>query len=397
MKKLQVQDLDVKGKKVLLRVDFNVPLSKEGKITDDSRIRCSLPTIEFILEHGGSIILMSHLGRPKGIDPKFSLSCAAKRLSELLHRPVAMAPDCVGLSVEKMASQLREGQILMLENLRFHEGEENSEKDPDFVKKLALLADVYVNDAFATSHRAHASTALIAKYFPKKSAAGFLMQEEISHLMALLKDPKRPFYAVIGGAKISTKIKVVFQLLDLVDGLFLGGAMAFTFLKAKGKNIGSSLFEESEIKSVEEVLKKGQKKIHLPTDFIVANGFANDARKKVATVSEGIEQGWQGMDIGPNTIQEWSSLLQKAKTVFWNGPLGVFEMPNFAKGTFAIAQVLAHSSAEVVIGGGDSVAAIHEMHLQDQFAFLSTGGGASLEFLENKGHLPGIDALSEGV
>ncbi len=393
MKKLGLEDLDVKGKKVLLRVDFNVPLNADGKITDDSRIRSSIPTIEHILQKGGSIILMSHLGRPKGKDPKLSLSVCAERLSELLQWHVIMAPDCVGPTVEAMASHLKEGEILLLENLRFHEGEENPTKDPGFVKKLALLGDVYVNDAFGTAHRAHASTALIAKYFPKKSAAGFLMEKEIAYLNGLINAPKRPFYAIIGGAKISTKIGVIRQLLEIVDGLFLGGAMAFTFLKVQGKNIGSSLFEGSEINVVQELLEQGQK-IHLPKDFVIANGFSNDARKKLVTVDEGIEPGWQGMDIGPQTIQEWSSLLQKARTVFWNGPLGVCEMSHFAKGTFAIASMLGSSTAEVVVGGGDSVAAIEQMGLQDQFAFLSTGGGASLEFLENKGHLPGIDALT---
>ncbi len=390
MAKLQLKDLDVKGKKVLLRVDFNVPFSGDGKITDDSRIRAALPTIEYILEKGGSVILMSHLGRPKGIDPKLSLRVCLERLSELLQRSVIMAPDCVGPVVETMASKLKAGDVLLLENLRFHKGEEKPEEEPDFVKKLALLGDVYVNDAFGTAHRAHASTALIAKYFPKKSAAGFLMEKEIVYLSHLLQAPKRPFYAIIGGAKISTKIAVIRELLQVVDGLFLGGAMAFTFLKAMGKKIGSSLFEEMDIKTID-----GLRKIHLPKDFVIANGFSNDARKKVVTVEEGIDAGWQGMDIGPQTIQEWSSLLQNAKTVFWNGPLGVFEMSHFAKGTYSIAEMLGKISAEVIVGGGDSVAAICQMGLQDQFAFLSTGGGASLEFLENKGHLPGIDALSE--
>ena len=392
MKKLGLKDLDLKGKRVLLRVDFNVPLESDGQISDDSRIRASIPSIRYILDRGGSLVIMSHLGRPKKIDPKFSLAPCAKRLSQLLEKPVLMAPDCVGPSVEKMAHALKSSQILMLENLRFHEGEEEPEKDPGFVSSLSRLGDLYVNDAFGTAHRAHASTALIAKNFPGKAAAGFLMENEISALTPLLQNPPRPFYAIIGGAKISTKVGIIHHLLDLVDALYIGGAMAFTFFKAQGIEIGSSPFEESEIKTAKEILSKA-KRIYLPIDLVIADSFANEAKTKIIQVQEGVPPLWQGMDIGPKTIREWTETLQKGSTIFWNGPLGVFEMPVFAKGTFAIAEALASSSAKVTIGGGDSVSSIQKAGLADRFFHLSTGGGASLEFLEY-GHLPGIDALS---
>lgn len=394
MSKLTIKDIPLKGKRVLMRVDFNVPV-KGGKITDDSRIKASLPSIKYVLDHGGSLILMSHLGRPKAKpEPEFSLAPCAKRLSELIKKPVAMAPDCIGPQVEKMASQLKPGDVLLLENLRFHEGEETPEKDPHFVKALAKLGDVYVNDAFGTAHRAHASTAAIAKYFPGKAAAGFLMEKEISYLSSLIQKPKRPFFAIIGGAKISTKIGVIQNLLKLVDGLFIGGGMTFTFLKAKGIEIGSSIFEESEIETARGILKQNQKKLHLPSDVVIANAFSNDAEHKVIFCKDGIPSGWQGLDIGPETIRNWSDSMKKAVSVFWNGPLGAFEMPNFANGTRQIAEALAHSSAETIVGGGDSVAAVQQMGLGDKFTYLSTGGGASLEFLEF-GHLPGIDALSD--
>lgn len=393
MKKLALKDLSIKGKRVLMRVDFNVPLSHDGNITDDSRIVAALPSIEYVLKAGASLVLMSHLGRPKAKpEPQFSLAPVAKRLSELLHTPVPLSPDCVGAEVEKLCASLRPGQLLLLENVRFHPGEEEPEKDPSFVEKLAKLGDVYVNDAFGTAHRAHASTALIAKYFPGKAAAGFLMEKEIAYLSPLLVGPKRPFYAIIGGAKISTKAGVIHNLLKRIDALFLGGGMTYTFLKAEGIEIGSSLFEESEVQTAKEILS-GTKSIHLPSDLVIADAFSNDANWKVIETRKGIPAGWQGMGIGPQTVREWSSLLQKAATVFWNGPLSVFEMPNFAKGTQDIAKTLANLKAEVVVGGGDSIAAIQQLGLGDRFAHLSTGGGAALEFLEF-GHLPGTDALS---
>ncbi len=387
-----LRELELKGKRVLLRVDFNVPLDKEGHITDDSRIRASLPSIQYILKSGASLVLMSHLGRPEGVDPKLTLAPCAKRLSEYLGIPVLMAPDCVGPVVEKMAASMKAGQVLMLENLRFHEGEEYPEKDLGFVSSLSRLGDVYVNDAFGSAHRAHASTALIAKYFPGQAAAGFLMEDEIKHLMFLLGNPPRPFHAIIGGAKISTKAGVIHHLLDRVDALYIGGAMAFTFLKAQGLRVGDSLVEDSEIKTAKEILSKA-KNLYLPVDLVVADAFSEESNKKIVSVKEGFLSPWRGMDIGPKTLQDWPASLKKAATVFWNGPLGVFEMPSFAKGTRSIAEVLAKSHAHVTIGGGDSVAAIQQMGLGNQFAHLSTGGGASLEFLEY-GHLPGIDALS---
>ncbi len=388
MAKLTLKDLSLHGKRVLMRVDFNVPMEK-GKITDDSRIAAALPSIEYVLGQGGSLVLMSHLGRPKGKEATLSLLPCAKRLSELLHKPVQMASDCVGPEVEKMASDLKPGQILLLENLRFHAAEEAPDKDPPFVKALAHLGDCYVNDAFGTAHRAHASTAVIAQFFPHKAAMGFLMEKEVQALSPLLHNPKRPFYAIIGGSKISTKLGVLKKMAELVDALFIGGGMVYTFLKAKGIAVGQSLCEDPQL-----IKDLPMEKIHLPLDLVIANAFTADAQKKGIGFNEGIPSGWQGMDIGPKTVSEWSAILQKGATVFWNGPLGVFELPPFAAGTRAIAECLAKAKAKTIIGGGDSVAAVQQMGLADRFAHLSTGGGASLEFLEF-GHLPGIDALSD--
>lgn len=398
MEKLALRDLHVKGKRVLMRVDFNVPTDSNGAITDDSRITASLPSIRYVLDHGGSLVLMSHLGRPDGKpNEKYSLAPCAKRLSELLQKPVAMAPDCIGPKVEEMASKMVPGDLILLENLRFHEAEEHPELDPSFVSALAKLGDLYVNDAFGTAHRAHASTSLIAQLFPRKAAAGFLMEKEVTALGTLLKNPKRPFFAIIGGAKISTKAGVIKNLFPLIDGLFIGGAMAYTFLKAQGISIGLSQYNEAELATASNILQEAARKkipCHLPVDLVVASAFKNDALQRVIGIEEGVPDGWQGMGIGPKTVEQWSKELKKASTVFWNGPLSVFEMPSFAKGTYAIAELLACSSATVVVGGGDSVAAVNQMGLGDQFAHLSTGGGASLEFLEF-GRLPGIDALSD--
>ena len=393
MEKLSLKDLPLKGKRVLMRVDFNVPLSKTGEITDDSRIQAALPSIEYVLSHGASLILMSHLGRPKAkFDPQYSLAPVAKRLSECLHQPVPLAPDCVGPEVKAMCAALRPGQVLLLENVRFHIGEEEPEQDPSFTDELASLGDVYVNDAFGTAHRAHASTALIAKHFPGKAAAGFLMDKELTYLTPLLIAPKRPFYAIIGGAKVSTKAGVIHNLLKRVDALFLGGGMTYTFLKAQGIEIGDSLIEESEVQTAKEILSRA-KSLHLPTDLIIADAFSNNAHTKIVSAKDGIPPGWQGMGIGPQTVKEWALLFEKAATIFWNGPLSVFEMPTFAKSTDEIAKKLATLKAEVIVGGGDSIAAVQQLGIGNQFAHLSTGGGASLEFLEF-GHLPGIDALS---
>ena len=397
MVKLNIQDLDLQGKKVLVRVDFNVPLNKDGSIADDTRIRESLPSIQHILQAGGIAILMSHLGRPKGApDFQFSLAPCAKALSKLLGIPVIMAEDCIGEKAEKMARDLKPGQVLLLENLRFHPAEEKPSLDPTFAKKLASLGDLYVNDAFGTAHRSHSSTAIIAQYFPGKSAAGFLMQKEINFLSSLLH-PKQPFYAIIGGAKISTKIGVLKSLLSKVEGIFIGGGMSFTFFLSQGFKIGNSIHEDEQIPAASEFLKEcSEKKIScsLPKDLIIANAFADHAQSQCILASQGIPDGWQGMDIGPQTIEEWSKSLQNAATIFWNGPLGVFEFPHFAKGTEQIAKTLSSSSATTVVGGGDSVSAINRLGLASAFTHVSTGGGASLEFIEF-GHLPGIDALTD--
>lgn len=386
---LTLNDLQLDSKRVLLRVDFNVPMDKQQQITDDSRIRAALPTIQYILDKGGSLILMSHLGRPNGKDPKLSLEPIAKRLSDLLGKPVLMAPDCVGPAVEILAQSLQSGQILMLENLRFHEGEEEPEKHPEFVKALAKLGQVYVNDAFGTAHRAHASTAFIAHYFPKKSAVGFLMEKEIQALSPLLHNPSRPFHAIIGGAKISTKAGIILQMLEKVDALYIGGAMSFPFFKAQGISMGAFAIANADVKIAKEIMQKA-KCLYLPTDLVITD----NSHVKTILVEEGIPDLWQGMDIGPKTVQEWSQKLSMTKTIFWNGPLGVFEKPEFAQGTRAIAEMLAGSSAQVTVGGGDSVAAMQQMNLGNKFFHLSTGGGASLEYLEY-GQLPGIESLSK--
>ncbi len=398
MSKLKIQDLNLKGQKVLVRVDFNVPLNSEGAIADNTRIRESLPTIQYILKNGGKPILMSHLGRPKnGWDPELSLSPCAKDLSLLLNAPVIMANDCIGKEVQTRAAELKDGEVLLLENLRFHYAEEHPDSDPTFAKQLASLADLYVNDAFGTAHRTHSSTATIAQYFPGKSACGFLIQKELSFLGNLLANPKRPFFAIIGGSKISSKIGILQALIEKVDGLFIGGAMAFTFLKALNVSIGNSLCEDEQVSTAAQLISTCKTKeipLWLPRDFVAADSICETAKCQFASTMQGIPAGFQGVDIGPNTVLQWRAELQKAATVFWNGPLGIFEIPYFAMGTRKIAESLAQLKAVTIIGGGDSVAAVTEMHLNKNFAHLSTGGGASLEFLE-QGHLPGIDALSD--
>jgi len=389
--KLRLNQLSLRNHRVLMRVDFNVPLKDDGSILDDSRILAALPSIRYVLDHGGSLILMSHLGRPKGVDPKASLAPCAKRLSELLSQPVIMAPDCIGPAVESLAGKLKSGSILMLENLRFHPGEENPDKEPGFVESLARLGDVYVNDAFGTAHRAHASTALIARSFPQKAAMGLLMEKELAHLEPLLKNPKRPFYAIIGGAKVSSKAGVVKNLLNKLDGLFIGGAMAFPFFAAKGISVGASLCDATDIPLAQEIISLADQRgiaLHLPSDIIAVKETAS------SIFSDGVPDGWKGMDIGIKTVRAWEKELCKAATIYWNGPLGVYEQPPFDQGTQKIAQALAKISATKIVGGGDSVAAIQQMGLASGFTHLSTGGGASLEFLEF-GRLPGIDSLSE--
>ncbi len=397
MEKLGLQELALKGKKVLVRVDFNVPLSEDGTISDDTRIRESLPSIQYILKAGGSVILMSHLGRPNGIDPRLSLKPCREALSKLLGTPVQMAEDCTSGKTQKMAQELKSGEVLLLENLRFYPAEEKPASDPSFAKTLASMGDIYVNDAFGTAHRSHSSTATIAKFFPNSAAAGMLLQKEIHFLSLLINNPKRPFYAIIGGAKISSKMGVLKALASKVDGIFIGGGMAYTIFKAQGIQIGNSIHEDEQIPTALEFLKECKSKnvpVYLPADLIIADAFRDDAKAKIVSSLEGIPEGWQGMDIGPKTLEEWKLTLQNSKTLFWNGPLGVFEFPHFAKGTEQIAKTLSSLDATSIIGGGDSVAAINRTGLGQKFSHLSTGGGASLEFIEF-GHLPGIDALTD--
>lgn len=393
---MQLQDLSMRGKRVLMRVDFNVPMTKDNTIGDDSRIRAALPSILQVTKAGGKLILMSHLGRPKGVTPSCSLRPCAVRLSELLNRPVGFVDDCVGKVAEQAIAAMNDGDIIVLENLRFHDGEENPDADPEFVKKLAKLGDIYINDAFGTAHRAHASTALIAQYFPKKAAAGLLMIKEVRALGEALLNPKRPFVAIVGGAKISTKIGVLASLVEKADSLLIGGAMTFTFMRAVGLSVGDSPTEEDMIEQAKGVMRTAKdlgKKIYFPVDLVVAPDKEGDALWRLIDVEEGIPSGFQGVDIGPKTIELWKPVVEAAHTIFWNGPMGVFELPAFAKGTRDLAQIVAGvHDAFTVVGGGDSIAALEQMGLQSAVSHLSTGGGASLEFIE-QGTLPGIEAL----
>jgi phosphoglycerate kinase len=385
-----VRDIDVMGKRALVRVDFNVPI-KDGRVTDDTRIVAALPTIEYLIEHGAKVILMSHLGRPKGkVVPEMSLRPAAKRLSELLGREVKFLPDCVGPEVEAAVAAMKPGDVVLLENTRFHP--EEKKNDPEFARKLAALGDVFVNDAFGSAHRAHASTEGVAHYLP--AVAGFLMEKELDVLGKLLEAPEHPFIAILGGAKISDKIGVIRNLLTRVDGLLIGGGMANTFLKAEGYEVGDSLVEDDSVPLAKDLLESAPNLIHLPVDAVIADRFAPDAESKVVGVDR-VPQGWRILDIGPATVAHFANRLSGAKTVFWNGPMGVFEFPKFAEGTFAIARVLADlKDAVTIIGGGDSVAAVKESGLAEKMTHISTGGGASLELLEGK-TLPGVAALEK--
>jgi phosphoglycerate kinase len=389
MGKKSVRDIDVRGKRVLLRVDFNVPLA-DGQVADDTRIEAALPTIEYLLDQGAAVILMSHLGRPKGqVREGLRMDPVARRLSELLGRDVAKADDCVGPEVKDAAAGLQPGQLLLLENLRFHPEEEGN--DPAFAKRLASLADVYVNDAFGAAHRAHASTAGVPDYLP--AVSGFLMERELEVLGSTLTSPAHPFVAILGGAKISGKIGVIRNLLDKVDLLLLGGGMANTFLKAQGHEVGESLVEDESLATAREILEQGRDKLVLPVDAVIADAFAADADKRTVSVDE-VPPDWRILDIGPQTLSIFREKLTPAKTVVWNGPMGVFEFPRFSTGTVALAKILAETAANTIVGGGDSVAALQEAGLVDKMSHVSTGGGVSLEFLEGK-ILPGVAALDD--
>ncbi len=391
MAKKTVRDIDLKNKRVLMRADFNVPV-KDGVITDDTRIRAALPTIKYILDQEGvSLVLMSHLGRPKGsVKPELSLRPVAKHLSNLLGREVKMAPDCIGEEVEKMAKELGAGEVLLLENLRFHAEEEKN--DSEFAKKLASLGEIYVNDAFGTAHRAHASTEGVAHYLP--AVAGFLMEKEIKFLGGVIENPEKPFVAIIGGAKVSTKIGVLESLLKNVNTLIIGGGMSYTFLKVLGHSIGKSLLEEEFLDTAKKLLDKASElgvKVLLPQDHLVASEFSENAEAEYVG-SVDIPEGKIGMDIGKKTLDTYRDVIANAKTVVWNGPLGVFEFDNFANGTLEVAKMVAECKGTTVVGGGDSVAAVNKFGLADKIDHVSTGGGASLEYLEGK-ELPGIKVL----
>ncbi len=397
MKKLSIDNLDLKNKRVLVRVDFNVPLDENLKITDDRRISSSLPTIKKIIADGGKAILMSHLGRPKGkFNLKYSLKPAAEKLSELLGKEVKLASDCIGSGVKDLVNKMNSGDVLLLENLRFHEEEEKN--DPEFSKQLAELGDIYINDAFGSAHRAHASTEGVTKYI-KLNASGYLMQKELDYLGSAISNPVRPYCAILGGAKISGKIDVIQNLLDKVDTMIIGGGMAYTFFKAQGLEIGKSLLEEEKLQMAKELLDKISKsKVNflLPVDITVSDEFKNDSPSRVVNINE-IPSDKMGLDIGPKTIKLFRDELLSSKTIVWNGPMGVFEMDNFAKGTNAIAEALVEATekgAVTIVGGGDSAAAISKAGLDDKVSHVSTGGGASLEFLEGK-TLPGVVALSD--
>lgn len=391
LNKKTIEDIDVNGKRVLVRCDFNVPQDEEGNITDDRRIIAALPTIKYLMEHNAKVILCSHLGRPKGeFNMKYSLKPIAKRLSELLGKKVHMADDVIGDSAKCLVASLREGDVMLLENVRFHKEEEAN--DMAFSKALAELADVYVNDAFGTAHRAHASTEGVAKYLP--AVCGYLIQKEINVMGKALNNPVRPFVAILGGKKVSDKINVITNLIDKVDELLIGGGMAYTFFKAKGYEIGKSICEDDKVELAKELMEKAAHKgvkLLLPIDNVVATEFSNDAESKVVASNE-IQADWEGVDIGPETVKLYGDALKNAKTVIWNGPMGVFEFDKFAVGTNEIAKILGGLDAITIIGGGDSAAAIEKGGFADKMTHISTGGGASLEFLEGK-ELPGIACL----
>ncbi|HIT68516.1 MAG TPA: phosphoglycerate kinase [Candidatus Aphodomonas merdavium] len=393
MNKKTIEDINVQGKRVLVRCDFNVPLNEKGKITNDNRIVAALPTIRYLMEHGARVILCSHLGRPKGeFKPEFSLKPVAARLSELLEKPVPLAEDVIGPSAHQLAESLQDGDVMLIENVRFHK--EETKNDPEFAKQLASLAEIYVNDAFGTAHRAHASTEGVAHYLP--AVAGFLIGKEISIMGKALENPEHPFLAIIGGSKISDKIGVINNLLNKVDVLIIGGGMAYTFQKAMGGHIGNSIHEDDKMDLAKELLAKAAYKgvrIVLPVDNEAGNAFRNDCLH-ITVHSQEIPDGFEGFDIGPVTREIFAGEIARAKTIIWNGPVGVFEFPTFAVGTRAVAEAVANNPGVTIIGGGDSAAAVTQMGLADKVTHVSTGGGASLEFLEGI-ELPGIAALND--
>ncbi|MEG1547356.1 MAG: phosphoglycerate kinase [Clostridia bacterium] len=394
MAKKTVEDIDVRGKRVLVRVDYNVPLNENGEVADDKRITASFPTVNYLLEHGARVILCSHLGRPKGeVKPEFSMKPVAKRLEELLSgTPIRFVSDCIGEEAKRAANELKDGEILLLENLRFHKEEEKN--DPTFAKALADLAEIYVSDAFGTVHRAHASTAGVAAYLP--AVAGFLIGKELSIMGEALENPQRPFVAILGGAKVADKIGVIKNLLSKCDSLIIGGGMAYTFFKAQGWGIGNSLLDADSIDLANELMAEAKQrgvKLLLPVDTVVAERFAEDAKYKTVK-SDAIPDGWQGLDIGEQACKTFHDEIVKAKTVIWNGPMGVFEFAEFAKGTAAVAAACAQCGGVTIIGGGDSASAVKKLGFAKQMTHISTGGGASLEFLEGK-ILPGVAALND--
>jgi phosphoglycerate kinase len=394
LNKISINDVDFQGKRVFCRVDFNVPLDDKNQVTDDTRINASMPTIRHIINNGGRLILASHLGRPKnGPEAKFSLASVAPCLSQYLGKSVKMAPDCIGPDVTRMVDQMEDGDVLLLENVRFHDGE--TKNDPAFAKALAENADIYVNNAFGTAHRAHASTEGVTKYL-QPAAAGFLLEKEIKYLGLALAYPDHPFVAVIGGAKVSDKIAVIENLLDKVDTLIIGGGMAYTFLQAKGRPTGKSLVESDKIELAKELIQKAADKgvtLLLPQDHVVAAEFGPDAEHKICSDTN-FPADWMALDIGPATIATYTGALRNARMVVWNGPMGVFEFDNFARGTMSVAETLAESKARSIVGGGDSVAAVKKAGVETKMTHISTGGGASLEFLEGK-ELPGLAALTD--
>lgn len=416
----KIDNYDFTGKRAIVRVDFNVPLNESFQITDDTRIRAAIPTLKKVLEKGGSLIIMSHLGRPKGPADKFSLKHIIPAIEEKLGKKIKFAPDCMGSEAAELSAKLQPGEVLLLENLRFYAEEEGKprglaedateqqkkeakaavkERQQEFAKKLASYADCYINDAFGTAHRAHASTAIIAKHFPNDKMFGYVMEGEIKAIDKVLKTPEKPVTAIIGGAKVSSKITIIEKLFDVCDNMIIGGGMVFTFVKAQGGNIGKSLCEEDQMELALSILEKAKAKgvnIYYSGEVVVADKFSNDANTQVC-MSNNIPDGWMGMDSAPSTLKEWESVLRNSKTVLWNGPVGVFEMPAFAKGTNQIAEILADITSKGVftlVGGGDSVAAVTQMGYANKVSYVSTGGGAMLEYLEGK-ELPGIAAIRE--